>query len=376
MRDTGTALKQCLSAPVSVDVSITGSCNLQCKYCYAEAGTTVTTHLPRDLLGALFGEFEQLGVHFVRIAGGEPLLHPEFFEIIEDLENIPINYSIATNGTLVSPAVANRLRRLNAQWVVVSLDGPTARINKQTRGGFKAVLNGITHLVHAGIPTSASIVLTASNAEHVADTVRLVRSLGVYKVAILIVCPVGRGNLLSRALELSPTHYQMAVDAALRLISEDPSLELRIVAPHESAVPWELLIPLSRRSNMTQSLETLGFQPETLSEPKRLGCNAGRTTCSISSDGNVYGCEQFMSFPDAAAGNIFRSSFGQIWRNSLIFRDLRSIKYQDLRGECASCEIGGCGGGCRAVAYAISGDLRASDSRCTASRSSNQWPVD
>lgn len=365
-RFAGTVVRKPLTAPVSVDVSITGSCNLRCKYCYAESDHAVTAHLPRERLKQLFIELDTLGVHFVRVAGGEPLTHPDIFLILEDLRAFSFNYSISTNGTLLTANNVARIRDLEVPWIVLSIDGPTAEINNRTRGAFSAVARGLDRALKAGLPVSASVVITASNVAYISETVYFLQSRGLHKIALLIYCPVGRAIQYDTELALTKSDYDGFINSVLQLRVANPSLKLDIIAPHESAIPWEVLLALPDTDSPSALLERLGYDPAALTRDKILGCQAGITTCAIAPNGGVYGCEQFMCFQEMQAGNIFDSALIQIWKHSPVFRSLRSISYRSLTGHCSSCSIPGCGGGCRAVAYGIEGDLTKSDNRCQA----------
>ncbi|MDA8419041.1 MAG: SPASM domain-containing protein, partial [Desulfobacteraceae bacterium] len=89
------------------------------------------------------------------------------------------------------------------------------------------------------------------------------------------------------------------------------------------------------------------------------GCLAGQLIVLIDVDGNVLPCSYF----PMAAGNIREKSFKEIWEHSELFKNLRDFK--SYKGRCGSCEYVGVCGGCRARAYAMTGDYMAEEPFCS-----------
>ncbi len=98
----------------TVLVEITDVCNLRCPTCYAMSGPHRTTHrtleqVERMLDRAVANEVEP---DIVQLSGGEPTLHPQFFEILDAAKKRPINYlMVNTNGVRIAeePGFAERL---------------------------------------------------------------------------------------------------------------------------------------------------------------------------------------------------------------------------------------------------------------------------
>jgi radical SAM protein with 4Fe4S-binding SPASM domain len=97
---------------------------------------------------------------------------------------------------------------------------------------------------------------------------------------------------------------------------------------------------------------------EVLNNPTFVGCQAGRGQGCVTSTGDVLPCV-LLPVP---LGNIRDRRFVDIWRESPINKELASRT--KLKGECGGCAVREQCGGCRAVAYARTGDWLASDPRC------------
>jgi radical SAM protein with 4Fe4S-binding SPASM domain len=89
------------------------------------------------------------------------------------------------------------------------------------------------------------------------------------------------------------------------------------------------------------------------------GCIAGQLICLIDVDGNVLPCSYFPK----PTGNIKKQPFKDIWENSRLFKELRDFK--GYKGKCGICEYINVCGGCRARAYAISGDYLDEEPFCS-----------
>ncbi len=94
-----------------------------------------------------------------------------------------------------------------------------------------------------------------------------------------------------------------------------------------------------------------------------LGCAAGRSQLVIDAHGKVFPCPFLHEHP---AGDLTHQSLEEIWNDAEILESFRRIRPAELKGGCTSCQYlgNGCKGGCRASAYAFTGDLWAEDPLC------------
>jgi radical SAM protein with 4Fe4S-binding SPASM domain len=88
------------------------------------------------------------------------------------------------------------------------------------------------------------------------------------------------------------------------------------------------------------------------------GCVAGQTICLIDAFGNVRPC----SYMESVAGNVLERPFRQIWEESPLMKRLRD--FDAYKGRCGACEFRNTCGGCRARAYAVTGDELAEEPFC------------
>jgi radical SAM protein with 4Fe4S-binding SPASM domain len=137
-------------------------------------------------------------------------------------------------------------------------------------------------------------------------------------------------------------HYQMEKD-------EKDLLVRPTCAPHY----YRIVLQESKKESSKFERRTLKF-----STGGSKGCIAGQLIALIDVDGNVLPCSYFPK----PAGNLKEQSFKDIWENSELFRELRD--FRKYKGKCGSCEYVTVCGGCRARAYAISGDYLEEEPFC------------
>jgi MoaA/NifB/PqqE/SkfB family radical SAM enzyme len=156
--------------------SITESCNLHCKGCYAMAHRRgAENELPADRWSGLFREASELGVSFVLVAGGEPFAR---WEVIEAAAGTPDTlFAVFTNGLLISPRTIEAIRRSRNVVPVVSLEGPQRETDSRRGPGvYRRVMQSLGSLRAAGIPFGASLTATSVNLD-VVTSPAFIRSL-------------------------------------------------------------------------------------------------------------------------------------------------------------------------------------------------------
>lgn len=120
-------------APSHIDWQLTYACQLRCVHCYTESGRRASRKLPREDLLRIAEILVDLRVKRVLLCGGEPLLVPEVFEIVERLTRAGIGISFYTNGIDLTREQAVELAERDAE-IHVSIDGATPEVNDPIRG--------------------------------------------------------------------------------------------------------------------------------------------------------------------------------------------------------------------------------------------------
>lgn len=155
--------------PPLLVVSVTHQCNLNCAGCYArEHHRPDARLLDIGRLGALLDEADELGVSIVMLAGGEPLLRRELFDLTA--RHPGIVFPLFTNGLLVDEAVISELKRQRHVVPVISLEGTPEQTDLRRGGGVhQRLLRSLSDLSRAGILAGCSLTVTTGNFGTVTD---------------------------------------------------------------------------------------------------------------------------------------------------------------------------------------------------------------
>lgn len=329
---------------------LTERCNLRCRHCYQSGNRADELSLAeiRDVIDEVsetvnaWSDTHQLTFSpSFNITGGEPFLRQDLFEIIEDIGKKGFGMFLLTNGTLVTEERAVAVAGRGVKGVQVSMEGPE-KIHDTIRGmgSFRSSVEGIKHLIDAGIPVTLNATLSNLNAPHMNDMVSIAASLGVQRLGFSRLVPSGRGmkmvnELLSqeRVKELYSSLLSQKING-LEIVTGDPV-----------AAQMDL--------NAGADIGYTAFG----------GCAAGVSGITILSDGTMTPCRRL----DIPIGNIRKDSLREVWATSEVLAALRDRnKYQGKCGKCsrwANCR------GCRAIAYSYSrskgeGDFLAEDPQC------------
>lgn len=323
----------------------TRKCNLRCIHCrsasdiHSPEGGFQTPEALR-LIDTIADYYPAVLV----LSGGEPLLRPDIFDLARHGTGRGLRMCLATNGTLVDQAACGKIKETGIRMVSMSLDGASAQVHDDFRGqpgAFDGVIRAARLFREAGIEFILNSSFTKRNQADIPATFRLAKSLGATAWYMFMIVPTGRGEDVLSEL-ISPEDYE----EILRWHYEQEKLESDVLmrptcAPHYYRVIQEE----NRKADDKLVRRNLKF-----STGGKKGCLAGQTICLIDNNGDVYPCSYF----PVSAGNVKTTPFQEIWENSRLFAELRDDSL--YKGRCGQCEYQRICGGCRARAYAVTGD--------------------
>jgi MoaA/NifB/PqqE/SkfB family radical SAM enzyme len=233
---------QHLGAPLYVAWQITNECNLACMHCIEESGPgkAFKDELTQEQVFSVLEQMMALEVPYLSFSGGEPMLHPHFFEMAEYVCSRGSQLKVETNGHLLTAESAARLRDAGVKAVQVSLDGGSRATFNRIRvlGEFDRVLAGIRHLRDAEVPIEINFSPTRFNIHEIAGVVDLAYELGAYSFYTGRTMYTGNAVKAWRHLEVPDEDYETFFDT-LRAKADEYKGRMRVYF-HEAGLLEEL----------------------------------------------------------------------------------------------------------------------------------------
>ena len=284
-------------------VELTERCNLACLHCGSSCARTNGHVLEADLLikalRDLAADEAPQGI-MVCLTGGEPMLHSDFFRIVQEIVRLGFPWGMTTNGTLIDATAAIRLRELCLASLTVSLDGLEEQHDwlRNTKGSFQRTLHGIACLKEAGIPIQVTTVVHKKNFFQLEQLYRFLCELEIPFWRIINLEPIGRA--------LEHPDLQLSYEEMLQLL--DYIREKR----YASSTPMEICYGCSHY---------LSFEYERELRDNYFLCGAGILVGSILANGDIASCLDIERRPELVQGNIQNDRFSDVWRNRFqVFR--------------------------------------------------------
>ncbi len=167
--------------PFEGSIDITYRCNNNCRHCWVNIppnSQKKKEELNFDEIKKIVIEARSMGCKNWFISGGEPMLRPDFDKIFDLITERSVNYTLNTNGTLITPEIAKLMKRKGRK--MISIYGADEKINDHiTRvpGSFKAAMRGISYLKEASAGFIIQIVPMKDNFHQLKDMIKLAESL-------------------------------------------------------------------------------------------------------------------------------------------------------------------------------------------------------
>ena len=185
-------LKQGDFFPPFLYISIINSCNLRCQGCWVDVAAK-QEKIDVGKMNDIIGQAKEMGNSFFGLLGGEPFLHKEILQILED--NRDDYFQIFTNGHFITPKVAQELNRLGNATPLISVEG-TEIVSNERRGKLQVLndtMEGLHNCLDAGLLTGVCTSVCQTNYEDLVNDAWIDRliELGVMYGWFHIYRPVG-----------------------------------------------------------------------------------------------------------------------------------------------------------------------------------------
>ena len=205
-----------LSAPLYVAWQITNECNLACLHCIEESGPgkAFRDELDETQVFAVLDQLMDHEVPYLSFSGGEPMLHPLFFKMVEHVCTRGAQLKIETNGHYLTAENCERMKALGVKAVQVILDGASSQTfnRMRVRGNFDVTVDGLHNLRDAGVPVEINFSPARFNAHEIGAVVDLAYELGAFSFYTGRTMFTGNAVKAWRHLELSNDRYDAFFD--------------------------------------------------------------------------------------------------------------------------------------------------------------------
>ncbi len=349
-----------IKKPRIVAFEVTRRCKMNCIHCRASAQSDFADDLTTEQCKKIIKSVADYNKCVLIFTGGEPFERNDIFELIDFAIFSGLPVSLATCGYNFDEKIAERLKKAGILTLSFSLDSDNAKEHdnfRQTEGAFEKTLKAIDIAKKTGLKFQINTTVTKLNFKKLAALAKLSETLGAYCFNPFMLVPAGRGKELSD-IALSPREYEETLKTVAKLKTQS-DIDVRFTCAPRFAPVFRNLYPASKK--------------------KSFGCLAAGDFTFISHAGDVQTC----GFLPISAGNILKTdNFGSIWEKSDFLNSIRQKKFSGklarrslsvlhsldkggCEGGCGKCNFVAICGGCRARAYARSGDYLASDPLCS-----------
>ena len=327
--------------PVYVVWELTLACDQQCSHCGSRAGRKRPGELTLEECRHVVDQLAALGTREITLIGGEAYLRPDWVEVVRAISDRGMLCTMQTGGRGLTAERLDAAVAAGLRSVGVSIDGPDDVHDalRRVRGSAASAWHALSLCRDRGLPTTVNTTVTPAALPRLEEMFERVIAVGV-------------------------STWQVGINVAMGRAADDPA---RLLQPYDLLELMPRLAALARagqpRGLVVMPGNTVGyFGPDEAllrhGGDARLhwtGCNAGRNSMGIESDGTIKACPS-LPRADYTAGNVREQPIAQLWHSSDGARYLRTRTVDDLWGSCRGCvHAADCLAGCAWVSHAFLG---------------------
>lgn len=285
--------------PVNAEVAISGACNHRCVFCCVDYTKYKPVFLKRDLLESRLKEMHGNGLKSVLLAGnGEPLIHIEAGDIINDIKRAGLDVALSTNGVLFTRDKAEKCME-SLSWIRFSVSAGTEEtyqgIHRGKKGDLQRVFDNIEDAArlkrqkNLRTTLNVQIVMTPENMGEVVMLAKKVKSLGADRFIAKTIGWIPHMENKMGCVNLKELYSnQDEISAELETLSD------------------ENFESVYRTDRLEHKSKVRGYSE----------CFGATFHVAIDSNGDVVPCCNFLGIHEMSYGNINRQSFDEIWHGA------------------------------------------------------------
>jgi len=346
---------------------VTRSCMLNCLHCRAAARYgRDPNELTTEECFKFLDDVVSFSKPIIILTGGEPMLREDIFKIASYGAKkggdylLGLTMVMAPCGILVNEETAKKILASGIKRISLSLDGATTVTHDSFRGvkgSHEAVLKAMDIAKKVGLEFQVNTTVTKHNLKELSQILTLSREKGAVAFHPFLLVPTGRGKELAE-WELSPEEYEKTLTWVYEKEKELAEKGIKFQFKPTCA-PHYYRIVRQHKKLITQIKDQITqISPSNHLHSFTKGCMGGQYFAFVSHTGKV----QICGFLEIECGDIRKEPFSKIWYNSKVFKEMRD--WDSYHGRCGICEYRKICGGCRARAYALTGDYLAEEPFC------------
>lgn len=314
---------------------ISDQCNLRCKHCYQENYNS--KQLKYEEIIKILDQYKEFLIEknikgHINLTGGEPLSNPNFFEILNYIDNNKEYYSFAilTNGTLITDKIAEKISKYKPQYVQISIDGDKKTHEKiRGKGTLEKAIQGVQNLNKYGVYTSISFTAHKKNYKTFKKVVSIAKKAKANKVWTDRLIPIGGAKELVK-ISLNQKENKKFFKTVYKLMIKTK----------------ETQVTMSRALQFLQTGEI----------PYK--CTAGTKLLTVMENGDLVPCRRI----PIVLGNVLKENLLEIYKKSNV---IKQLEREEIPKECIKCEHSEkCRGGLKCLTYAMTEKIIGKDPGC------------
>lgn len=331
---------------------ITEACDQRCKHCYifAQNACKKIDQMTWGEMQSTLANIEEFCSKFGRtpylyLTGGDPILHPDFWKLMDLLKEKGIQFTIMGNPFHLTDEVCRRLKESGCVRYQLSIDG-----NRETHdwfrkpGSFDLTLQKIGTIRKAGI---RSIIMTTVSDRNIGEIPEIIDTVVENKADVFAFGRyVPSGGEGDRSNGISPERFRKLLDTCYK--------KYRAYEAQGVETYFNLKDHLFTLYEYEEGIFRL---PEDREEGMIYGgCNCGSCHITILPTGEVYACRRVA---ESKVGNVYEDRLSDLW-----LKQMEEYREYEKFSKCSKCELLGYCRGCPAVAKGTSGSFYAPDPQC------------
>ena len=328
---------------------ITDYCDQRCKHCYIYSDSDideVSMSLPNMILvtNKIIEFCNRLGrTPYIYLTGGDPILHPHFWDLLEYFHKNKIRFCIMGNPFHLTLENLKRMKELGCVKYQVSLDG-LSEIHDYFRkkGSFDATIKAIKLIKQSGMWVAVMSTVSKMNYQDIPKLIDLVSDLGVDVYAVGRYSPTSIKKAHDENIHMTPLEYKSYMDECYKKYNEHKNDKITF---HLKDHLWNLYLYEKGLYHIKDTANKIYD-----------GCNIARNHITILPNGSVYACRRM----DSMVGSIYLNSLYDIWTS----KEMDEYRKYDEFVKCKKCELLRACRGCPSVTYGYTHNMYDSDPQC------------